>query len=487
MDIDSEKNYMNSQIFNPYLPEGKFFPDGEPHVFGDRLYVYCSQDKFGSDRFCTGDYEVWSAPLCDLSQWSCKKVALPRKNKFNRSGYKCMWAPDCTRGADGNYYLYFCFGFENRICVAKSDCPDGPFELIGYVRHENGKLYGKARGDVMCFDPAVYTDENGIWLYSGYSPSGAIKFGLKLKGLKNVRDCGGQVMKLKADMLTIEGSPATSVPGCKNSYGTGFEGHEFYEASSLRKIAGRYYFIYSTVKSHELAYAVGDSPAGPFSYGGVIISNGDFGIGAEPEKAKTYWGNNHGSAECIDGQWYIFYHRQTNKNEQTRQGCAERIEVADDGSIAQVETTSCGLNGRPLSGNGTYPAYIACNLRSAEGACKCAYGPMHRWAYVEHPCITMENGRQFIQNLRRGGVAVYRYFDIKNLKKVCATVRGGEGAIEIFADDATEPFAKIPIKIEEKWTKFSAECSLADGVHSLTLTYNGEGACDVLDFTLKGE
>ena len=72
---------MKKQSFNPYLPEGKYFPDGEPHVFGDRVYVYCSQDKFGASRFCTGDYEVWSAPLSDLSDWSCKKIALPRKNK----------------------------------------------------------------------------------------------------------------------------------------------------------------------------------------------------------------------------------------------------------------------------------------------------------------------------------------------------------------------------------------------------------------------
>ena len=219
----------------------------------------------------------------------------------------------------------------------------------------------------------------------------------------------------------------------------------------------------------------------------MIVSNGDFGVGRDPAAAKTYWGNNHGSLEFIGGQAYIFYHRQTNKNEQTRQGCAERITIAPDGKIAQAEMTSCGLNGGPLEGSGTYPAYIACNLRSAAGACKCAYGPAHRWRYSEHPCITMEDGRQFIQNMRRGGVAVFRYFDVKSLESVSATVRGGEGAIEMFADGADEPFAKIPIHMENDWTEFSAACSLSDGVHSLELTYNGEGACDVLDFTLNAK
>lgn len=477
---------MKRQSFNPYLPEGKYFPDGEPHVFGDRVYVYCSQDKFGASRFCTGDYEVWSAPLSDLSDWSCKKIALPRKNKYNKSGFKCMWAPDCTRGADGKFYLYFCFGFENKICVAKSDAPDGPFELIGTVKHADGKTYGTKKGDFMCFDPAVYTDANGnTYLYSGFAPARAIRTGLKLKGLKNVGAKGGQVMKLKPDMLTVDGSPRTTAPGLLNSKGTGFEGHEFYEASSMREVNGKYYFVYSTIKSHEIAYAVSDAPDGPFTFGGVIISNGDFGIEPEPSKAKTYWGNNHGSLVKLNGQWYIFYHKQTNKTEQSRQGCAEPVEISSDGKISQVETTSCGLNGGPLKGEGKYPAYIACNLRGANGAIKCAYGPFRRWTYGEHPCITEDGGRQYIQNMHRGAEAVFRYFKTEGLKGISATVRGGEGAIEVCADGSDKPFAKIPIRIEDGWTEFFAECSLEDGVHSFTFSYNGEGACDILEFSLK--
>ena len=53
-----------------------------------------------------------------------------------------MWAPDCVQGSDGKFYLYFCFGFENRICVARSDSPDGHFSLIGCVKHADGRLYG---------------------------------------------------------------------------------------------------------------------------------------------------------------------------------------------------------------------------------------------------------------------------------------------------------------------------------------------------------
>ena len=37
---------------NPYLPVWEYIPDGEPRVFGDRIYVYGSHDKAGSTRFC---------------------------------------------------------------------------------------------------------------------------------------------------------------------------------------------------------------------------------------------------------------------------------------------------------------------------------------------------------------------------------------------------------------------------------------------------
>ena len=31
---------MKQQAFNPYLPGWEYIPDGEPHIFGDRVYIY---------------------------------------------------------------------------------------------------------------------------------------------------------------------------------------------------------------------------------------------------------------------------------------------------------------------------------------------------------------------------------------------------------------------------------------------------------------
>ena len=45
--------------FNPYLPSWEYIPDGEPYVFGDRVYVYGSHDFFNGYVFCMGLLMIW--------------------------------------------------------------------------------------------------------------------------------------------------------------------------------------------------------------------------------------------------------------------------------------------------------------------------------------------------------------------------------------------------------------------------------------------
>ena len=63
---------MKNKGVNPILPLDTYVPDGEPHVFGDRVYLYGSHDAEGGDCFCLLDYECWSAPIDDLSDWRCE-------------------------------------------------------------------------------------------------------------------------------------------------------------------------------------------------------------------------------------------------------------------------------------------------------------------------------------------------------------------------------------------------------------------------------
>lgn len=68
------------QVFNPYLPAGEYIPDGEPHVFGNRVYVYGSHDRFNAAIFCVNDYVCYSAPVDDCPRGATRALST-RKSK----------------------------------------------------------------------------------------------------------------------------------------------------------------------------------------------------------------------------------------------------------------------------------------------------------------------------------------------------------------------------------------------------------------------
>ena len=65
-----EEEKTKKQVFNPYLPEHAYVPDGEPHLFNGRVYIYGSHDKAFGTKYCEGNYVTWSAPEDDLSAWN---------------------------------------------------------------------------------------------------------------------------------------------------------------------------------------------------------------------------------------------------------------------------------------------------------------------------------------------------------------------------------------------------------------------------------
>ena len=68
--MKKERSRILMQAFNPYLPSWEYIPDAEPYVFGDRVYIYGSHDRFNGFLFCLNDYVCWSAPVNDLSDWA---------------------------------------------------------------------------------------------------------------------------------------------------------------------------------------------------------------------------------------------------------------------------------------------------------------------------------------------------------------------------------------------------------------------------------
>ncbi len=475
---------MKKQAFNPYLPSYEYIPDGEPHVFGDRVYVYGSHDEFNGKMYCKNNYVCYSAPVDDLSDWRFEGVIYDKKQdpfaKTRLIPEPCLYAPDVTKGVDGRYYLYYAFDFRGVISVAVCDTPCGKFEYYGDVHHKSGELYGKKKGDKFAFDPGVLTDDDGrVWLYSGFAPQFdnpmAAKFFNKV---------GNDVIELEQDMLTIK-SVKDLIVDARNGKGTEFEGHEFYEASSIRKFDGKYYFIYSSTLSHELAYAVSDYPDKGYSYGGTLHSNCDLGISNEPQ---TFWGNNHGSIERINGKFYVFGHRQTNWHEFSRQGIAEEIEFKD-GKFLQAELTSCGLNGGPLAGRGEYEARIACTLSAKDGVCKSDMSFSKK--KKNYPAFTQtgkdreNNPDQYIANMLDGSTAGFKYFAFDNLSTITVFVKGkAEGEMYVSDENGNE-VARIPVTAEKEYKPFKAQAKIDDGKHALYFTYVGKGAVDFKSFILE--
>ena len=481
---------MKDQAFNPYLPSWEYVPDGEPRVFGDRLYVYGSHDAFNGPDFCVNDYVGWSAPLDDLSDWRCEGIIYrANQDPKNADNKMHMCAPDCVQGPDGRYYLYYQLHIAQCTSVAVADRPEGPFEFLGYVRHPDGTPWGEKKGDTFAFDPGVLVDDDGrVYCYVGFSPVGFMRSVFKMRGN---RVDEAVCLELDKDMMTVIGGEQPIVPGPKKAKGTPYEGHGFFEASSIRKIGGKYYYVYSSILSHELCYAVSDHPNKGFQYGGTLVSIADIGYRGN-STPLNYTGNTHGGMAEVNGQWYIFYHRQTNKIKCSRQACAEKITILPDGSIPQVEVTSCGLNDGPLKGKGRYEARIACNLSAKNGTLQSDTARKVD-KKNEYPYFTQsgedreENGDQYIANMRDGAWCGFKYFVFDgDEKQLTVRVRGtAMGRLKVYTDRAKLPVADVRVTASGDYADFSAPLALSAGVQPLYFVYEGSGAMDFESFTAE--
>lgn len=341
---------------NPYLPNWEYIPDGEPRVFGDRIYVYGSHDRKDSIDFCDYKLKVWSAPVSDPTKWVCHgDIFRSRDGHDSPSDVdwtdELLFAPDVVERG-GKYYLY-AYIVNAKGCVEVADRPEGPFRLLSRYKYDIPNHYDNGT----FIDPGVLVDDDGrVYVYCGYQ--------------------GSYMCELKDNMYE-------AVPGSyKLDIIPTAEPHRFFEACSPRKINGTYYLIYSPQRGSCLDYATSDSPTGPFTYRGTIIDNGiDFP-----------GGNDHGSVCCVNGQWYIFYHRMTNGTIMSRRGCVERIEILPDGTIPQVEMTSLGFE-ESLNPYDFTQADTACVLK---GGCY-----ITETSVFERPIV----------NVTDGCVMGWKYFD----------------------------------------------------------------------------
>lgn len=324
-----------NQGANPYLPLWEHVPDGEPRVFeynGEkRVYIYGSHDTLKT-AYCGKDQVVWSAPVDDLTNWRCDGVC------YKSTDDSILYAPDVVQKGD-TFYLYAAERCGSRIMVAKSKNPAGPF--TDPVETE------------LKFDPGILVDDDGrVYAYWGF--------------------CSCFCAELNDDMATIKKDTFIAHPmgHCIGIFKDKEEEHVdfkfgFFEASSPRKIGNKYIYIYSKRYDEPvpelgiyeacngfLSYAYSDKPLGPWTYGGDISFNGGEIIKKEDGTGEmTFrWGNNHGSIMEVDGKWYVFYHRQTERNEYCRQAMLEPIDaVLSKDGIPYIGKVTYDAQGEPIA------------------------------------------------------------------------------------------------------------------------------------------
>ena len=450
---------------NPYMPLWEHIPDGEPYVFEDpdqpgkkRVYVYGSHDNLITE-YCGRDQVVWSASVDSLNNWRYDGVILVvDKNRdgepFDSVGTAdVLYAPDVTLVTDANgkktYYLFpnDQTGGRNGL-IAKSDRPDGPFEVCNWNKDNPNLVDG-----VLQFDPAVFVDDDGrVYGYWGFERSYAAEFDPQTMATVKPGT------KIVEDMISG-----------RNQAGI----FSFLEASSIRKIKDKYVFIYSRftkdgefglpTSNYTLAYCYSDNPLGPWTYGGTIID----GRAREKDEqgnviaSATPDGNTHGSICEINGQWYVFYHRQTGTNEYARQAMVAPIDVkVEEGKGGKVEISEGEYNSQGFALNGLDPFE-----RHSAGICCWYTGPKpatHEWpnntfygSYVAAGYGTdskfdapydLKNNTNLVVNNTDGSIVGYKYFNFDadrlestikdgNLKLVLGlTPEGIDGTIDIMQD-----------------------------------------------------
>jgi|GEM_PF-320535 len=291
---------------NPVITE-LFSADPTARVFEGKIYLYPSHDiptvNYNGEQpwFCMSDYHVFSSE--DLTHWTDHGNIVDQKDvPWGNPTANSMWAPECVE-KDGKYYFYFPnapkTGFGFGIGVAVADKPYGPFKI------QPERLEG-----TFGIDPTVLIDDDGaaylIWSGMGFSAA-----------------------RLSDDMLTLADKPVR----LDETFPAGQK-----EGPFAFKRDGKYYLTYPWVREQGgtecLAYAMADSPLGPYEYKGVFMKESPTGC----------WTNHHSFVE-YKGQWYLFYHHNDfsptfDKNRSVR---VDKVSFNPDGTIQEVIPTWRGV------------------------------------------------------------------------------------------------------------------------------------------------
>jgi len=298
---------------NPVFPG--WYADPEGIVFGDRYWIYPTysapyDQQVFLDAFSSPDLVRWTrhARILDTNAVSWLRRAL--------------WAPSIIE-KDGRFFLFFSGNdIQNNeqtggIGLAAADRPEGPYQ--DYI----GKpLVDRFHNGAQPIDPFVFRDTDGqhYLIYGGWRHCNIARLHENFRGFLPFAD--GELFKEITPDGYVEG-PFMFVRG------------------------GKYYFMWSeggwTGPDYSVAYAMSDSPTGPFKRIGKILK----------QDPKVATGAGHHSVIRVPGEdrYYIVYHRrplgETDGNH--RVVCIDRMEFDEQGLIRPVQITFEGVAAKPLS------------------------------------------------------------------------------------------------------------------------------------------
>jgi len=291
-----------------------WYADPEGVIFNNQYWIYPTfsapyEKQVFMDAFSSPDLVNWTkhSHVIDTLQVKWAKQA--------------MWAPAIIK-KDNKFFLFFSANdIQNNnsiggIGVAVSDKPEGPFK--DYL----GKpLLDKFHNGAQPIDQFVFQDVDGQYymIYGGWRHCNIVKLKSNFKGFTTFAD-GTTFKEITPD--------------------------SYVEGPVMFRRNNKYYFMWSeggwTGPDYRVAYAIGDSPFGPFKRIGLVLQ----------QNAAIATGAGHHSVINVPGTdtWYIVYHRRplSETDGNSRETCIDKMEFDADGNIKPVVMTFEGVSPKLL-------------------------------------------------------------------------------------------------------------------------------------------
>lgn len=296
---------------NPIL--SGWYADPEASIFGNTYWIFPTfSAKYNEQVFL----DAFSSP--DLVNW--KKHGRILDTGVVRWAKRAMWAPAIVE-KDSRYFLFFSANDIQRdtelggIGVAVADRPEGP-----YTDHLKRPLVDKFQNGAQPIDQFVFKDGDQYYLiYGGW------------------RHCN--ISQLNTEFTGF-------VPFADGSIFREITPDNYVEGPFMFKQRDKYYFMWSeggwTGPDYSVAYAIADSPFGPFKrIGKILQQNPSIATGAGHHSILHPPGSN---------RWYIVYHRRplNEKDRNSREVCIDEMRFDENGLILPVTISNQGVIAHPL-------------------------------------------------------------------------------------------------------------------------------------------